>query len=852
MLPESTILKHIAKQPKRAAGFKQLVRELGLHGNERRELDALLQKMVARGTLLSVDSDRYALPAAAADKNLVAGRLTMHRDGFGFVIPDAKSLNPALKARLTGDIFIAPHLIGNAMHGDLVLVDIVNVRPDGRAEGRIVRPVMRAHPTVVGIFHYGSRGGYVRPIDSKITQEILIPAGMERPEMPAALAGETDSPPQRTQRSQRKKSVDRVLGDEAARRTEWDDLEGLVVDVEITDWPSPTQNPRGRVTEILGREDDFGVDVEITIRKFHLPHHFPAAALAEAQETLAVIPASELERRRDFRGLPIVTIDGETARDFDDAVYVRMLENGNFELQVHIADVAQYVTPGSALDQEARLRGTSVYFPDRAVPMLPLELSTDICSLRPQVERLVLSCVMEMDHRGELVSYELSEGVIRSVERMTYTAVNAVLEGDAAARSRYAPLVPTFELMRDLALILNRKRERRGSIDFDLPEPVIEFDELGLMKSISRSERNIAHRLIEEFMLSANECVAHDLESRHVGSLYRIHEKPDAKRVYDFEVIAATFGYSLGVDPLPIHRVQTKTDRRSAYGTGKRAREIEVPKEVHITPRMYQKLTEKIAGKPEERILSYLMLRSLKQARYSEENLGHFALAATSYTHFTSPIRRYPDLIVHRVLKDVLRQGQSQHPHPVDKLRAGSVVKSATRVGHPHIEEKASPWSKRRVPNESARAGASAPREALGGPIGIEELHEIAEESSRAERRAADAERELMERKKVKFMQDRVGEDFDGLITSVTKFGFFVELTDLFIEGLVPLNSLTDDRYTYHENTREIIGQRSRKIYSLGQKIRVLVDRIDPVEKKIQFAVFEEEPVRAKGKRKKR
>jgi ribonuclease R len=847
MLSDSTILKHIAKQPKSAAGFKQLVRELGLRGDERRELDSLLQKMVARGTLIQAESDRYSLPAAAADKNLVAGRLTMHRDGFGFVIPDSKSLSQALKARLTGDIFIAPHLIGNAMHGDLVLVDISNVRPDGRAEGRIVRPVMRAHPTVVGIFHYGSRGGYVRPIDSKITQEILIPAGAERPETSADSAEDkTKTEPQKTLRTQRKtRSVDRVLGDEVARASQWDDLEGLVVDVEITDWPSPTQNPRGRVVEILGREDDFGVDVEITIRKFHLPHHFPAAALEEAQDTSAVIPARELERRRDFRGLRIVTIDGETARDFDDAVYVHMLPNGNFELQVHIADVAEYVTAGSALDQEARLRGTSVYFPDRAVPMLPLELSTDICSLRPQVERLVLSCVMEMDHRGELVSYELSEGVIRSVERMTYTAVNAVLEGDTAMRERYAPLVATFELMRELALILNRKRQRRGSIDFDLSEAVIEFDELGLMKSIARSERKFANRLIEEFMLSANECVAHDLESRRVASLYRIHEKPDAKRVYDFEVIAATFGYSLGVGALPIHRVQTKTDRRAAYGTGKRAREIEVPKDVHITPRMYQKLTEKIAGKPEERILSYLMLRSLKQARYSEENLGHFALAATSYTHFTSPIRRYPDLIVHRVLKDVLRQNPNQE---------------SSQLPHPRIEEKASPWSKRRDASEERRIepalslskGVSAPHEVLGGPIGIEELHEIAEESSRAERRAADAERELMEGKKVKFMQDRVGDDFDGLITSVTKFGFFVELTDLFIEGLVPLNTLTDDRYTYHENTREIIGQRSRKIYSLGQKIRVLVDRIDPVEKKIQFAVLEDEPVRSKGKRKRR
>ncbi len=850
MVSDSIILKHIARQPKRSAGFKQLVRELGLRGEERRELDERLQKLAASGALIRSDSDRYAVPQAATDKNLVAGRLTMHRDGFGFVIPDAKSLSPALKTRLTGDIFIPPHLIGNAMHGDLVLVDVSNVRPDGRAEGRIVRPVMRAHPTVVGIFHYGSRGGYVKAIDSKITQEIAIPPGMEIPGSSSGSEhGKTEPEPQGARRTQREKSVDRVLGDEVARRTAWDDLEGLVVDVEITDWPSPTQSPRGRVIEILGREDDFGVDVEITIRKFHLPHHFPAGALAEAQDASSVIPAPELSRRQDFRGLPIVTIDGETARDFDDAVYAHMLPNGNFELQVHIADVAQYVTPGSAIDREARVRGTSVYFPDRAVPMLPLELSTDICSLRPQMERMVLSCVMEMDHRGEIVSYELSEGVIRSAERMTYTAVNAVLEGDAAMRERYATLVATFELMRDLALILNRKRQRRGSIDFDLPEPVIEFDEFGLMKSIARSERNMAHRLIEEFMLSANECVAHHLELNRIASLYRVHEKPDAKRVYDFEVIAATFGYSLGVGPLPIHRVQMKTDRRAAYGTGKRVREVEVPKEVHITPRMYQKLTEKIAGKPEERILSYLMLRSLKQARYSEENLGHFALAATSYTHFTSPIRRYPDLIVHRILKSVLQQDQTQNrsPYSYDKLRADSVAKGATRVGHPHDDEAPSPWSKRR--DHAAHRETVEP---LGGPIALEELHEIAEESSQSERRADDAERDLMEWKKVKFMQDRVGEDFDGLVTSVTKFGFFVELTDMFVEGLVPLNTLTDDRYTFHENTREIIGQRSRKTYRLGQKIRVLVNRIDPVEKKIQFAVLEEAPVRAVGKRRKR
>jgi ribonuclease R len=844
MLSDSTILKHIARQPKRSAGFKQLVRELGLHGNARGELDEHLQKLVTAGELVQLNSDRYALPQPATgknDKNLVVGRLSMHRDGFGFVIPDTSSISPSLKSRLAGDIFIAPHAIGNAMHGDRVLVDIVAVRPDGRAEGRIVRPVVRAHPTVVGIFHYGARFNSVKPIDSKITMDVVIPAGAEYPE--TKNAEETEDAENRKKKD--KKSVDRVLDDEAARPTQWDDLEGVVVDVELTDWPTPTQNPRGRVIEIIGHLDDFGVDVEITIRKFHLPHHFPAVTLEEAQQIPSVIPEPELRHRRDFRALPIVTIDGETARDFDDAVTVRHLDSGNFELQVHIADVAQYVTPDSALDQEARLRGTSVYFPDRAVPMLPLELSTDICSLRPQVERLVLSCVMQIDPRGEIVGYELCEGVIRSAERMTYTAVNAVIEGDAAARERYAPLVPAFELMRDLALILNGKRRRRGSIDFDLPEPVIEFDELGLMKSITRSERNIAHRLIEEFMLSANECVAQYLESKHIASLYRVHEKPDAKRVYDFEVIAATFGYSLGVGALPIHRVQFKTDRRAARGTGKQARTIEVPKDVHITPRMYQKLAAKIAGKPEERILSYLMLRSLKQARYSEENLGHFALAATSYTHFTSPIRRYPDLIVHRILKDVLRKSAEKQDGDVPIGVSSALDTSAKPGAEPDSAAAPSPWSKRRD-----RATHHEPHEHLGGPIKLEELHEIAEESSQSERRADDAERELMEWKKVKFMQDRVGEDFDGLITSVTKFGFFVELTDMFVEGLVPLNTLTDDYYTYHENTRQIIGQRSRKIYSMGQRIRVLVDRIDPVEKKIQFAILEEKPL-PKRKRKK-
>ena len=680
-MDNSTILRKIQSQPKRTAGYKQLVRELGVRGNERRELAQRLRSMVRKGELLEVERDRFTVPDAAAGRNLVAGRLIMHRDGFGFVQPESEDL----RQKLDGDIFLPPHTIGSAMHGDRVLVELTSRgtggRSDGsrrgglatgqRMEGRIVRILNRQHTTVVGIFHYGNRHNFVVPMDEKITQEIVIPPGLERPEHPQPLMSPAGKPA--------KTDVHRVLGSEAKRTQIFRDLEGVVVDVDITAWPTPTQNPRGKVIEILGYEDDFGVDVEIVIRKYHLPHRFPPEVIAEAEDIPNVIPATELRGRRDFRQLPIVTIDGETARDFDDAVTASKLPNGHFILQVHIADVGHYVQLDMPLDSEAKLRGTSVYFPDRAVPMLPIELSTDICSLRPKLDRLVMSCVMEIDHRGEVLKYELMAGVIRSAERMTYTDVNLILEGDAAVRQRYAPLVPTFELMGELAQILNRKRVRRGSIDFDLPEPVIDFDEQGLMKGVSRSERNEAHRLIEEFMLAANESVASYLGQKGVPSIYRIHEKPDPKKVYEFETIAARFGYSLGIGALPIQRVQLRADKRSRYGTGRTAPEIEIPKEVHITPRMYQKLTQKIAGKPEERILAFLMLRSLKQARYSEKNEGHFALASPTYTHFTSPIRRYPDLVVHRILKAVLEQEDD-----------------GVGRGTPAHSESPSPWSKRR------------------------------------------------------------------------------------------------------------------------------------------------------------
>jgi ribonuclease R len=589
----------------------------------------------------------------------------------------------------------------------------------------------------------------------------------------------------------------------------------LIVDVEITNYPGPAALPRGRVLEVLGRREEFGVDVEIMIRKFHLPHRFPSAVLAEASAAPQYIPERDREVRRDFRGLPIVTIDGETAKDFDDAVYVERLAGGNYLLHVHIADVAHYVRPGSALDREARLRGTSVYFPDRAVPMLPLELSNGICSLNPHVDRLVMSALLEIDSEGRVVECELLPGIIRSAERMTYTAVRDILAGDPAACQRYAALVPNFKRMEELARLLNRRREERGSIDFDLPEPEIEFDEHGRMTGITRSERNFAHRIIEEFMLAANEAVASYLESKGIPSLYRIHEKPDAKKVIEFEEIAATFGYSLGIELPAARRTRLRLrDERDRYP---RFHEM-IEGELKISPYNYQRLTKRLEGKPEERILSYLMLRSLKQARYSEENVGHFALAAPTYTHFTSPIRRYPDLIVHRILKAALAQ-------------EGGGVRIVPGRQAPHPA--ASPH-----PHRPKAVGQSPP---LPGAAFVhpQELHALGLETSESERRAADAERELIEWKKVTFMAQHVGDEFEALIIGLVKQGFFVELTDLFVEGFVPISSFDDDTYIYRERLRAIIGQHSKRAFRLGERLRVCLVRIDRSENKLEFSVAE-------------
>jgi ribonuclease R len=747
---------------------------------------------------------------ATRDANQLTGRLVAHRDGYGFVVPDSP------RKDLDGELFIPPDKLGDAMHGDHVIARIErrDTRPTrasgsaARAEGRVVRVLGRAHPTVVGLFHYGHASNFVVPYESRIHHEIVIPLGEElTPELRAKHKAEKLPP---------------------AKSLRLPELEGAVVNVEITRFPRVGVPAAGRVIEVLGKPGEFGLDVEILIRKHHLPHRFPEDVIEQAQLAARPLGAADREGRRDFRHLPIVTIDGETARDFDDAVYVERRPEG-WHLQVHIADVAHYVRRDSPLDQEARVRGTSVYFPDRAVPMLPEQLSTGICSLNPNEDRLVMSVLLELDRQGEITDAQFTPGVIRSAERMTYTAVNQVIEGDPVATSRYAALAERFREMRDLALILNARRARRGSMDFDLPERVLTFDAEGQMTGIVRSERNIAHRLIEEFMLAANQAVASYLELRGIPSLHRVHERPDPKKVLEFEELAHAFGYSLGVPGLAEKRIAVRHGRVAAPGrTGRGgARErpmvVKLPssQDFQITPQHYQRLTQKIAGKPEERILSYLMLRSLKQARYVPEPMGHFALAFDQYTHFTSPIRRYPDLIVHRVLKWALahpdaRPEQRSHPHAPSHQGAHPDLRHASGQPDGHLNKT--------------------------GVYSLGELAAIALESSEAERRADMAERELMDWKTAQFMEQHLGDEYDALIISVQKFGFFVELMEIFVEGLVPINRLEEEtgaHCLYRERDHAIVSGRGghMRVWKLGDRVHVRADRIDPMRHRVEFAL---------------
>jgi ribonuclease R len=531
---------------------------------------------------------------------------------------------------------------------------------------------------------------------------------------------------------------------------------GQMVLVEITRHGVAGHAPRGIVTEVLGAIDDPGVDTEIILRKHAIPDEHPAEVIAEAERIGPRVRTDDIAGRTDFRDRIVVTIDGEHARDFDDAISIERLANGHYWLGVHIADVAHYVKEGTALDREAYERGTSVYFPERAVHMFPEALATGVCSLNPHVDRLVQSCLMEVTASGTVVRHEMHDGIIRSTARMTYTAVNAILtDRDPDAIAQHRELVPTFELMHQLFTILNGRRRRRGSVDFDLPEPEVVLDTEGFIADIVASERNVAHRLIEEFMLLANETVAAHLEDAGMPSLYRIHEAPDTLKVEEFEAFISSLGHSLGAPP------------------------------DGVQPSHFQALVERIRGTPVERPIAFLMLRTMQKARYDSVNMGHFGLAASSYTHFTSPIRRYPDLVVHRALREL------RH----------------TRV-----------LAERREELEVT-------------------LPEVGRHASERERRADDAERELIQWKKVRFMADKVGEAFDGYITGVTHFGLFVELVDHYVEGLVHVSGLNDDFYRFFEGSHTLIGERTRRVFRLGDHVRVQIARVDMDRRMIDLAL---------------
>ncbi len=700
-LDQGALVSFLRESP-RPVSHRRIAEQLGIDEAGQAALKDLLESLVAEGTIVRT-GQRYGCPERM---NLVVGRLSVHPDGFGFIVTDDERK----------DVYVAAGNMAGAMHGDRVVARIEHRRRSGRVEGRIIRVLQRARRRIVGRFEKQGEVAWVTPLDARLGGDVQIP--------PGAQEGAGD---------------------------------GEIVTVEIVRHAEGRRAAEGRVCEVLGRAGDPSIDVEIVIREFDLPHEFPAAVLEEAGRVPTTVRPRDIEGRTDFRELPIVTIDGENAQDFDDAVYVEVLPNGNYRLQVHIADVSYYVAGGSAIDEEARRRATSVYFPGRVVPMLPESLSNGICSLRPEVDRLVHSVLIEIDRDGRTANYEFHDGVIHSAARMTYRQVAAILEGDEQVAARYAEHRRHFERMRDLAQVLAEYRRERGSIDFDLPEPEILINLRGETEDVVRAERNIAHRIIEEFMIRANEVVAGHLTWEAVPALYRVHEGPDPEKIERFREFISGLGYSLG---------------------GGR----------HPRPRHFMELLERIAGRPEERVVTTLMLRTMKQARYQVDNEGHFGLASERYTHFTSPIRRYPDLVIHRLLK---------------------ADRNSERV-------------------------AAFDREALAG-----ELAEIAANCSRRERVAEEAEREYCNWKKVQFMADKLGDVFEGHITGVRAFGFFVELEPFFVEGLVPVSSLGDDYYRYEEAKHALRGESTGRVFRLGDRVRVQVAKVDVERRRIDFAVAE-------------
>ncbi len=668
-----------------------------------KELIKTLNQLEERGEIVRTRTNRYGVPEKM---NLVRGRLQSHQKGFGFVIPETHG---------EPDVYIHANDMNGAMHGDTVLARVEKESSGNRLEGRIIRIVERGMTQLVGTFKDETHYAFVIPDDKRVGKDIFIPK--------EAYNGAVD---------------------------------GHKVVVNIVRYPEGRANPEGEVTEILGHKNDPGVDILSIIRKFGLAEAFPPEVLAEAEAAPNEITEDEIAGRRDLRERMMVTIDGADAKDLDDAVSLERLPNGNYLLGVHIADVSYYVKENSPLDQEAYRRGTSVYLVDRVIPMLPHRLSNGICSLNPKVDRLTISCDMEMSPQGDTVKYDIYLSVIRTNERMTYADVRSILvDKDEALMEKYSELVPMFEMMEELCRKLRAKRMRRGAIDFDFREAKIYVNDEGTPTEIGFRERSIAEQIIEEFMLAANETVAEHFHWMKKPFIYRVHEDPKEEKLMAFMEFITNFGYSVRGKGNSVH------------------------------PRALQQLLEEVKGTPEETIISTVLLRSMKQARYDAESLGHFGLATDFYTHFTSPIRRYPDLIVHRLIREWVERGEM-----------------------------------------------NSKREAYWA----ENLPEIAEHSSQRERVAVDAERETDDLKKAEFMSEHIGEEFDGVISGVTSFGMFVELPNT-IEGLVHVSYLTDDYYQYHERAYALIGERTGKQFRIGDEVQVRVSNVNVDERAIDFEI---------------
>ncbi len=698
------LLSYMKEEAYKPLTVQELEEAFGIEGStDFKEFVKALVVMEEQGLVVRTRSNRYGLPEKM---NLLRGKFSAHAKGFAFVITDDPGMD---------DIFIPPNETSNAMNGDIVLVRVSTTSSGTRREGTVVRIVERGASQIVGTYTESKHFGFVIPDDKKFTSDIFIP-----------------------------------------KEVSMGAVEGHKVVVKLTSYPEGRKSAEGEVIDILGHKNDPGVDILSVIHKYGITVEFPDDVMEQANSVPDEIDESEITNRRDLRNETIVTIDGADAKDLDDAVTVKKLENGNYKLGVYIADVSYYVKEESPIDREAFERGTSVYLVDRVIPMIPHRLSNGICSLNPKVDRLTLGCEMEIDDKGQVVHHEIFQSVIKTTERMTYSDVNKILvDKDEEVRKRYEPLVPMFEDMEELASILRTKRMERGAIDFDFKEAKVLVDEEGKPTDVVLRERSVSERLIEEFMLAANETVAEHFHWMEVPFIYRIHEDPKEDKLQRFFEFITNFGLVVKGKANSIH------------------------------PRALQEIIEAVAGKPEEMVVSTVMLRSMQQAKYFPESLGHFGLSAEFYTHFTSPIRRYPDLIVHRLIRTYLIEGQ---------------LDETTR-------EK---WNAR--------------------------LDEIADHTSNRERRAVDAERETDELKKAEFMEDKIGVEYDGIISSVTNFGMFVELPNT-IEGLVHVSYMTDDYYRYEERQLAMIGERTGNVFRIGDEITVRVVKVNKDERSIDFEI---------------